>query len=372
MRFGLLGPASPFRGGIAQFLHHLADHLGLLNQVEIFTFRHQYPSLFFPGANQTGESNECPFPLYRVLTPYNPISWKQTAQYIYQRKINHLIIQFWIPYFCPAYITICKFLKKHCRIKITLICHNLIFHEKWLFSNLLVYLMLKHVDQIVVLSDHVYREFLTNYKTMVPKLVKMFHPYYEVECIHDKYKACQKIGIKPAPTILFFGFIKKYKGLDVLLKAFELVCQENPQIQLLIAGEVYGSIRKYQRLIARSSYQNQIYFHHEYISLESIPLYFQSCDVVVVPYKTASQSGVIQLAYSFQKPVIASNIDGLNEAVIEEKTGFLFQNKDHFDLAKRIRQFFYSYQKHNYPDQISNFNKDYTWKIFVSSNIWKE
>ena len=364
MIIGFLGPVAPFRGGIAQFLHNMADYCVKDNKVIVFSFIKQYPKLIFPGKSQTEELNhDFKYPVYRTLIPYNPLTWKKTADQIIDNNIEHLIIKFWIPFFSPAYTFIINYLKKRSNIKIHILCHNLDFHEKWFFAEKLTQRMLKNSDSIIVLSDTVYK---SAQKFNPKKVLKLFHPLYEVETTNlKKSESCNHLKIKNTNTLLFFGYIKDYKGLDVFLKSIPYISKDFPDLQYVIAGEVYGDDKKYKSII--DSYYNQynIEFHNKFIKTDDIKHYFSSCDAVVIPYKSATQSGIIQLANSYKKPVIASDIEGLKEMVIEDKTGFLFESENVLSLAKTIIRFFNNYKLLDFSENITINNQNYSWQLFT-------
>jgi glycosyltransferase involved in cell wall biosynthesis len=368
MKIGILGPATPFRGGIAQFLHNMADELAIEHEVVVISFISQYPGFIFPGRSQMEPlSRDCAYPVYRSLTPYNPLTWKSTAQKIISEGIEQLIIKFWIPFFCPAYTYIIKYLKKHSQVKIHILCHNLDFHEKWLMGRYLTKKTIQHAHSIIALSENVYRSSL---QLAPQKTIKLFHPLYEVEKnqpLHDTHLIDHiAMGDK---CVLFFGFIKDYKGLDIFLRAIPDTLKRLPDLQFIIAGEVYGRTKKYHQII--DSYpldiRRHILFLDKYIPSDEVGVYFSRADVVVVPYRTATQSGIISLAYSYQLPVIVSRIDGLSEMVVDGETGLLFASENHIDLSEKIVKFFQAPTE--YKKNVELYNSHYTWKSFVREMI---
>jgi len=353
MKLCILGPASPFRGGISQFLHNMSDALIENNVVSndsltIITYKKQYPNLFFPGKTQYDNSQKSyNYPIIRLLTPHNPLTWKKTAKYIVKLNPEVVIIKFWIPLFCPAYTYMIDYIKKYSNIKISILCHNFHFHEKWFLSKFLTYRMIKNADSLIVLSENVYP------KNLNKKIIKLFHPIYPIE---NPIVKKNKDNI-----VLFLGYIKPYKGLDVLINSIPIVNKNISNIKFVIAGEVYGK----KPLIPENI--NNIEVNYNYINQNDIYDYFQNASLVVVPYKTATQSGIIQLAYSFLKPVIASDIPGLKEMVQVNKTGLLFESENSSDLANKIIEFFNNYDENKYRENISDYNLNFTWKAFVEA-----
>jgi len=373
VRVAILGPASPFRGGIAQFVHNMADELCKGNDIIIFSFRKQYPQWLFPGKSQTEDTGfSYSYPIHRTLTPYNPITFKQTAQKIVESQPQHLVVQFWIPYFCPAYTAIIKYIKKNSNIMVHILCHNITFHERWLGGNWLTKKMLKLADNVIVLSKAVEGEAK---RLNLPQITTLFHPIYHIgtpltasepitvgtPLAASASYSFAHIRIPQKKTVLFFGLIKKYKGLHIFLKSIPIITKRIEGIQFIIAGQVYGRASKVRRAIAKLSCDNVI-FRGEYIRGEDVPHYFNVADVVVVPYLSATQSGIVQLAYSYKKPVICSRIAGLIEMVEEGATGLLFEKGDPVDLAEKIFLFFT--QGGGYAKGIEKHNENNTWEFF--------
>ena len=383
MKIGILGPAAPFRGGIAQFLHNMADGLSQENEVFVFSYIKQYPRLFFPGKKQienTPKSHK--YPIHRIITPYNPFSWRKAAEHIKKLDLEHLIIKFWIPFFCPAYTFVIDYLKKHSKVKIHILCHNLEFHERWLFSDILTKRMIKNADNLIVLSENVF-ESAKKFGHQNLNITKLFHPLYDVQLEkYDKKSSFKQLNIPEKPTVLFFGFIKHYKGLDVLLRAIPMVTKVLPDVQFIIAGEVYGTPKcsphihgggrggtSTDAFMLSDTSPSNIIFHSTYIPSEDIPHYFTIADIVVAPYRSATQSGIVQLAYSYLKPVIASDIAGLREMIEINKTGLLFENENHTDLAKKIIEYFKISKDIDFRSHITNHNEHYTWEAFINQIV---
>ena len=250
MKIAFLGPAYPFRGGIAQFIALLAnEYIKNNHEVKIFSFKKQYPKLFFSGKNQIEKNEKAPtFNIQPVLTPYNPFTWIPTAKKIKQWHPDILILKYWIPFFAPAFGFVLHLLK-FSEIKKIYIIDNIEFHEKWLFAQFLTKFAFSKADRLVTLSNAVYK----NAKEMFPKknVVLSFHPTYNCydQIRFDKRTAKDKLGLNDKKVILFFGFIKPYKGLDILLYAFPKMLEKISNAHLLIVGETYGSSEKYYKII---------------------------------------------------------------------------------------------------------------------------
>ena len=249
-------------------------------------------------------------------------------------------------------------------IKLCLLCHNMDFHEKWFLLSKFTGLLLEYTDKLIVLSDIVARS-AVRYKAYNPnKLIKLFHPLYEVsEVKTDKQILCKQLDIKPLKTIMFFGYIKLYKGLDVFLKAIPLVHQDYRDVQFLVAGEIYRNDKIYKEIIRKYPDEINFVLHDKFIPNTDIDKYFSIADVIVVPYRSATQSGIVQLAYSYKKPVIVSNVEGLKDMVIDNQTGLVFEQNNHNLLAEKILEFLKS--TNNFAKYIEEYNDKYSWKNFT-------
>lgn len=337
MKIALLGPAPPFRGGITQFALMLARQFQRDgHEARMFTFERQYPKLLFPGGEQTIAFRDfLEIPVERVFTPYLPHTWKQALESIRTYQPDLLIASYFLPWFAPSYAWICKRLPKTTRI---CLAHNIDFHEKWPGADLLSRRFFSHCDKIVVLSEACLRDL---HKKMPESIARRgclgFHPIY------DCYKSAAAAGSLPKPeqpTALFFGLIKAYKGLDVLLPALKQARRRVPDLKLIIAGEVYGKAEKYQRLIRQLGLVDAVEERFHYIMDSEIEEIFRRSHVCVLPYKSATQSGVIATAYSFRVPVIASRVGGLSEYISEGETGLLVPPHNVEALAGALINYF--------------------------------
>ena len=328
MKIAILGPAPPFRGGISLFALKLArawQEQG--HEPAFFNFRSQYPRLLFPGKDQTDKAlNKIEFPNFRILTPWLPLSWWRTAKAIKNYEAELIVVSWFLPFFAPTYGFILRCLPKITKV---ILAHNVAAHEKWFFAGFLRRFAFAPATRIVVLSQSCYHEL----KHLLPFSISRrgvlgFHP------VNDLLK--QDSGIAKLPILLFFGLIKPYKGLDVLLAALPLVLQKFPQAKLIIAGEVYGDSSGYLSQIRQLGIANSVQAHFRYISEPEITQFFNQASLCILPYKSASQSGVIATAYSLGIPVLASNVGGLGEYVIEGVTGYLVPPNDPNKLAAAI------------------------------------
>ncbi len=368
MRIAFLGPAYPHRGGIAQFMASWADNfIKAGHEVMIFSFIHQYPEWLFPGKDQQDHSETIlQLPIQPVLTPYNPLTFMKTVIAIKKYKPDVLILKYWIPFFAPAFGFILRKLKQQTKIRILYNIDNIDFHERWLFSNSLTRYALSPADYYMTMSNSVYQSL----KRIMPKvaenrIIQSYHPTY------DFYK--QKKTLSPekpaneAQQILFFGFIKHYKGLDTLLNAMPLVISKMPKIMLIIVGEVYGNDNKYKNMITTLHIERNVEFHAVYVPNEEVQNYFTNADVCVLPYRTATQSGITQLAFAFHMPVIATRVGGLTEVIEEDKNGFLVDPENPEQLAEAILRFYENNCRPRFVKYIAEQQRTYSWESLVKS-----
>ena len=239
-------------------------------------------------------------------------------------------------------------------------------HEPFPFTKVLLNYFFKYVDAFIVQSAKVEKEL----KSIIPNpnYDKVFHPVYDnYPNPIDKRDAKLKLKMQDSDIVLFFGLIRKYKGLDKLILSMEKVFEEKSNIKLLIVGECYGEKKKYLSLIEKSKYSDRILWVEEYVKESEVNLYFSASDVVVLPYLSASQSGIIPLAYNYNKPVIVSDLEGLAEVVDVGKTGHVFNSKLKNDLSQKILDFFNSYDDKYYTINIDEYKNNFKWSNFEDS-----
>jgi glycosyltransferase involved in cell wall biosynthesis len=364
----IVGPAYPFRGGIAHFAGCLYRELKREGHApSIINFKNQYPSLIFPGKSQYEENSFfSDIESDRILTPYNPLTYKKTLRQIIHQRPDVVIFNFFIPFLAPAYIYLLKHLQKK-GIKTVVIAHNIDFHEKWLLGKWLTKSLLKKAWRIIALSDAVYKDICQLYgESSKNKTYKLFHPLYD---FYDLKKFTQKeakqiLNITEKQVILFYGYIKPYKGVDILIKSFDTIKKRLPDAVLLIVGEIYGDKQQYEDLIAKSAFSSSIILIDKYVTNEETELYFKAADVLAVPYRQATQSGVVQIAYSMKKGVVATPVGGLPEMVIEGKTGCLSKSAAERDFAEGVLEFF-TLDRDMVRAHIEDQRKNLSWNSFV-------
>ncbi len=328
MRVVILGTAWPYRGGLAAFNERLAmEYLKDGHKVEIVTFTLQYPSFLFPGKTQYSDE---PAPdglrITRMLNAVNPISWIKTARYIKRQKPDLLITKFWLPFMAPALGTVNR-LAKHAGLRRVTILDNLVPHERRIGDRLFARYFVNSVDGMVAMSQSVLDDAdLFDPKHRKPRRLCL-HPIYDHygETL-SKNEACRLLHIDPnGRYALFFGFIRDYKGLDLLLDAMSDKRIGQLDVKLIVAGEFYGDPKPYLDQIGRLGIGDRVVLHTDFIPDSEVNRYFCAADVVVQPYKTATQSGVTQIAFQFEKPMIVTRVGGLPEIVPHKKVGFVVE-----------------------------------------------
>lgn len=331
MKIAFLGPAPPFLGGISLFASHLADELSSAgHEVCFFNFKHQYPALLFPAGRQEDDSQPL-HPSQRILTPYLPHTWGKTVKAINAWQPDLLIISWWVPFFAFAFGHIIRRVKASRKL---ILAHNIVPHEPWPFTRSLLRYAFEPADDILLLSKSCLQDlkiWLPN--RVVKKSILGFHPIYDTH-----HGEISKTNARPG--LLFFGLIKDYKGLDTLLEAMPIIRLAIPKIKLQIAGSVYGDKSVYSKQIKRLGLSACVETDFRYISGEEVSEYFRQADVCILPYKSATQSGVIATAFSYDTPVIASDVGGLSEYIEDGITGLLIPPDDPPALAAAVLRFY--------------------------------
>jgi len=364
MKIAYLSTFYPLRGGIAQFNASLYRALSDDHEVSAFTFKRQYPNSLFPGKTQyvSPEDKVDEIESLEILDTINPLSYFQTAKAINAYAPDILLMKYWMAFFAPSLGTVAKRMAK--KTVVISILDNVIPHEKQLFSNSFTRYFLKQNDGFVAMSDAVQNDLLSLNPNA--KCARLGHPIYD----HfgektDPGEAKQKLGLSPnKKTILFFGFIRNYKGLDLLIEAFGLL---DESYQLIIAGECYGSFDKYQKQINNSKNKANIHLFNDYIDDNQVPAFFSASDVCVLPYKSATQSGITSIAYHFEVPVIATDVGGLREVIAHGKTGLIADKPDASLIKDSIEQFYRESLLDQMRENIQMLKEEKSWANFAKA-----
>lgn len=368
MKIVFLSTFFPFRGGIAQFNALLYREFEKNNQVEAITFKRQYPDFLFPGKTQLVTENDVAdkVPAKRWLDTINPFTYWTTARKIKNLKPDLIITKYWMTFFAPSLGFVLGFQSR--KTKRIAILDNVIPHEKRFFDNVFNRYFLKRNDAFIVMSEKVQKDLLKYLPNA--KNILIPHPIYNQfgEKL-TKENALLSLGLsekQDKKILLFFGVIRDYKGLDVLLKAMEFL---DDSYFLVVAGETYGSFEKYDEIIKGLKLENKISIFNQYIDDSEVKNYFSAADVCVLPYKSATQSGITNISYHFELPIVATNVGGLAETVIHEKTGLIVNNVSEKEIAIAISSFFNEYDSVEFSNEIKRVNEQNSWENFASGLV---
>ncbi len=358
-----LSTAFPFRGGISNFTSLFYNQLSQTNDVSVITYKRQYPKLLFPGKSQIDYNNTTDkIPTKQLIDSINPINWIKLAKKVSDENPKIVIISYFMWFFAISFYFIAKQTRQKNKTKIIILAHNVISHESRFFEKYLTKRLFSIADEIIVMSKAVQFDLFSIYPNINSKL--LFHPVYtNFGEIIDKNMAKTKINLQTERIILFFGFIREYKGLDVLIKSMKFLT--DLKITLLVAGEFYTDSAFYLNLISSEKLEN-IVFRSDFIPTDEVKFYFSASDLVILPYKSATQSGIAQIANNFLKPIIATNVGGLSEAIQHGKTGFVVESENPTQLAEAIRKFYIEQKETEFRDNIKNELKNYSWESFTT------
>ena len=337
MRIALLSCFYPFRGGISQFNASLYLELGKDNTVKAFIFKRQYPDFLFPGKTQyvTKDDDAVPIESESLLDTANPFTYVKTYKAIRDWNPDMVIISYWMSWFAPSLGWIARRLRKRCRV--ISILHNVIPHEPRFLDAPLTRYFLSGCSGHVTLCQEVSDDLMA----ISPKALKttLFHPVYAHfgEKVPRK-EAEERLGLEPGKkNLLFFGLIREYKGLDILLEAFG---ELDDSYALIVAGEPYGSFVKYEEIINASAAKDRIKLYTKYIKDSEVKYYFSAADLAVLPYRSATQSGISAISWHFEVPLVVTDVGGLRQSVGDSGTGLVAEKPEPHLIAGEIRRFF--------------------------------
>ena len=367
----IIGPAHPLRGGgITTFNQRLAKEFNDLgDDCSIYSFSLQYPSFLFPGKTQyTDDPAPEDLKIFSVINSINPLNWIKIGNRIRKERPDIVVVRYWLPFMGPALGTILKKIKKNGQAKIVCIADNIIPHEHRPGDTAFTKYFLNQCDAFITMSEHV----MNDLRKFVPKEKParlVHHPLYDnFGEIVSKIAAREKLKIKTDELIiLFFGFIRKYKGLDILLDAMKILKEnaksktQNPK--LLVAGEFYEDEKTYLQQINRLGLSDDVILRTDFIPDSEVKYYLCAADAVIQPYRHATQSGVTPLAYHFEKPMIVTNVGGLPSMVPNEKVGLVAEPTPE-SIANAILRFYQLGENYFLPHLRSE-KKKYSWRNLV-------
>jgi glycosyltransferase involved in cell wall biosynthesis len=364
----IIGSAYPLRGGgISTFNERLAKaYNDNGDQAIIYNFSLQYPSIFFPGTTQySKEPPPAGLDIRVRINSINPFNWRAVGKEISKLKPDLVVVRFWIPFMAPCLGTICRIIKKN-GIKVVAITDNIIPHEKKLFDRSLARYFVNSVDYFVTMSKSVLSD-LTTFDKNKPKKLTV-HPLYDnFGDPVPKDGALKKLKLSADyQYLLFFGFIRDYKGLDILLKAISDNRFNDLKIKLLVVGEFYSDSAPYLKLIDELGIKEKVLLHNEFVPNTEIVNYFCASSIVVQPYKEATQSGITQIAYHFNKPMITTDVGGLSEMVPDGKVGFV-TNPDPAEIADSIYKFFTENLEEVFTENVKKEKNRFSWETMLNA-----
>lgn len=339
----LIGPAYPYRGGNALFVTHTYEALKNHFDVKIYNYKLLYPSFLFPGTTQFDKSKEQVFkvPSERIINSINPFNWIKSANLIKKENADMIVFDWWHPFFGFCHGAISFLIRKNYKNKILFITENVVSHEANAVDKFLTRIGLKFASKFLALSGIVEKE--------VQQFSKSKKVYRSELPVYDCYKPVPKENIqklreelgfeKDSIVLLFFGYVRKYKGLDILIEAFPKIAADNAKAKLLIVGEFYDDPKEYTELIKKHKLEEKVKVINQFVPNEEVGKYYQSADVVILPYRSATQSGILNVAYGFFKPVIVTDVGGLAEFVDDGKTGFVVQPNSPDAIIEGVKNF---------------------------------
>lgn len=364
----IIGPAHPLRGGLASYDERLAKaFMDKGYNTTIYTFSHQYPSFLFPGTTQySTEPAPKNISIKIKINSVNPLNWISVGNELKKLKPDIIVVRYWLPFMGPCLGTILRRVKKNKHTKIICIADNIFPHEKRPGDKTFTKYFLKPIDGFITMSEKVLADLHQFAKGKPAQFVP--HPLYDnfgekisKEEAREKLNICEKDKV-----ILFFGFIRKYKGLDILLSAMKLLKQNSPaqSIKLLIAGEFYEDAKNYQELLNDPLIKDNLIIHTEFISDSMVKYYLCAADCVIQPYRNATQSGVTPLAYHFEIPMIVTNVGGLPSLVPDRKVGLIAEPNPE-SIAEKVKEYF-DLGEEFFLSHLREEKKKYSWEVMVN------
>jgi D-inositol-3-phosphate glycosyltransferase len=368
MKVVILGSAHPLRGGLAAYNERLArEFIRQGHSVIIYTFSLQYPGFLFPGTTQYSDQPP-PDDLYihvRVNS-INPFNWWSVGREIKKLNADLLVIKYWLPFMAPCLGTIARIVKGNKKTKVVSVIDNIIPHEKRIGDFALSKYFVGSADGFIAQSRSVLDD-LNKFDSSKPKIFSP-HPLYDnFGPIVSKGEAIEKLGLEMnGQYILFFGFIRDYKGLDILLRAMADPRIKNSYTELIIAGEFYSDPQPYLDLIDQLGIRNKVIMRTDFIPDDMVRYYFCAADIVVQPYKHATQSGVTQICYHFNRPMLVSNVGGLPEIVPHDRVGYVCE-PNAGEIAEYLNKFYMEHKEYLFSENIKAEKTKYTWAAMLDN-----
>lgn len=368
MKIAILGTAWPYRGGLAVYNERLARQFAAEgDDVTIYTFTLQYPSFLFPGKTQySSEPAPKDLTIIRSLNSINPFNWLKTGRAIRKLAPDILIIKFWLPFMAPCLGKVARMARRNGKTRVVSILDNIIPHEHRPEDCLFGRYFTRSVDGFVAMSDSVLED-LSQFDTAKPR-VFCRHPLYDnFGAKTSREESLKFLGLDPGQRyMLFFGLIRDYKGLDLLLRAYADSRFREMDVKLIVAGEFYSGSEKYFELEKELGLEGMVVWKSDFVPDSEVRYYFGAADIIVQPYKSATQSGVTQIAYHFEKPMLVTDVGGLAEIVPDGKVGYVVQPNEN-KIADALVDFFEKNRQDQFNDGILAEKKQYAWSNMTRS-----
>jgi D-inositol-3-phosphate glycosyltransferase len=368
MDITIIGTAYPYRGGLAAYNERLARQFVIEgHNVTLITFTLQYPGFLFPGKSQFLDS---PPPdglnISRKVNSMNPFNWISVGYKIKKKKPDLLIFKYWLPFMAPCFGTIARITRRNKHTKVVCIFDNVLPHERRTGDKLLTKYFTGCIDGAVVMSQSVLNDLRLLRKDIQARLSP--HPLFDnFGASLERKVALTRLDLDPDNSyLLFFGFIRAYKGLDLLIEAFADERFRAKNIKLIIAGEFYEDDKPYRDLVQKYNLENEILFFDRFINDNEVTNFFSAADLIVQPYRSATQSGVTQIAYHFGKPMVVTDVGGLREIVPDGKCGYVV-NPDPGEIANAISDYFANNRKESFSLNIKEEKEKYSWSRMTAS-----
>lgn len=365
-RIGLLGPLAPWRGGLAQYLALLGEALAAHAEVRAVTFTRQYPGVLFPGRSQLDPTAPRPgFPVEARLDSIGPLSWAATARALERFAPGAVILKWWMPFFAPAFASSVAPLRRR-GTRVVLVCDNLVPHERRPFDLAFTRWMLRESDGYLVMSDSVQRDL----ERLKPGATfrRVPHPLYAQFDRGRWTRASARAALKlDGDVAVFFGYVRRYKGLDTLLDAWPRVRARRPAT-LVVAGDFYEDAAPYRAQAARAG-EGAVRLMEGYLPDEQVEALFKAADVVVLPYRSGTQSGVTHVAYALGVPVITTDVGGLAESVVPGETGLVVPAEDPRALADALLRYFEQGLATPMREAVRRYQQTHSWSVLAGETL---
>ncbi len=357
----LIGPVYPYKGGISHYTGLMYRELAKRYDVEMISYKMQYPKFLFHKEQRdySNDSFKIEDAKYMIHTA-NPFNIIRTARYIRSKKPDMVMIQWWHPYFAPCYLLLMRFMGRQ---NVVFVCHNVFPHERFPMDKFLTRLVLKNSSHFIVHAKEEAKE-LERIKPN-PDYIVTPHPTYNAFRFEgmSRERAQEKLHIAPDEKILlFFGYVREYKGLKYLLHAMPQICREEEKVKLWVVGEFGADREDYLALIRELGMEDRVQINDAYTPDREVEKYFAAADLVVLPYISATQSGIVQIAYGFVKPVIVTNVGGLPDVVEDGKTGYIVEPENSEAIAEAVIRFFGENQADRMAENIEKEAYRFSWE----------